>query len=768
MNSLKGGLSLKKIYNKIIFLFVLFTLLLGSVGPAVSHVNAEYNGIETEELELEAEQEPEAEQESDAEQQLEAEPEAKEEAPGKTSDRELEELKEEDKKTQETQETKETESIDEKKGDDSSPSKTDEVNDDTEEEVQEEVTESAEVEEDEEDEEELLENIPAMFTPAIPIPAMGKMKLSGGLVDTIEVNKTATRTPGCRTFEVKLDITGERQDAPVDVVLVIDRSGSMNDRAGGTYWAPLSRLYYAKQAAVNFAGKVLGPNGIPGSRVSLVTFNGPSQFNVIGSISNSTINEDLTGNLTTITNKINGITAEYGTNTQAGFQRGQEVIQGTKSLQNPNSNKVVIMFTDGMPTASDRAGAGPNAPTAHNDHTRAAYEAGQTIYQNNIADVFTIGLLQGMSGTVKNIAVETLTWAQNKGFYEAPTAQDLEDIFSDISTQLGYSATQAKVVDKIGDNFDLVESSLPAGATYNAATREITWNPGTIYESAQLKYTVVAKPDFPGGLADTNEFAKLTYKDIFGVDGKTKDFPVPNVNVPTLIKVSLTDATINSGDSINLGSGTDADGENYMSPVTGGDNDGKTFTYEWRKVGDDTVISNDKNPSVSPTEDTQYELTVIDSNGCKAKATMWVRVTSLTDVTITKKVTGNMGDMKGNFPFIVEIEGEDEPREFILSHGDSYRLENIPRNAQLTLTETDNRDHDVTVTINSSEIFAQEGKFIIDLAELTGEDIKIEVTNHRNILIDTGVTLDSLLYILILLGAVFGLTIKVILKKNYV
>ncbi len=754
---------MKKIYNKIISLFVLFTLLLGSGGPAFSHVIAESNGIDTEELEIEAEQE------SDAEQQLEAEPEAKEEAPGKTSDRELEELKEEDKKTQETQETqetKETESIDEKKGDDSSPSKTDEVNDDTEEEVQEEVTESAEVEEDEEDEEELLENIPAMFTPAIPIPAMGKMKLSGGLVDTIEVNKTATRTPGCRTFEVKLDITGERQDAPVDVVLVIDRSGSMNDRAGGTYWAPLSRLYYAKQAAVNFAGKVLGPNGIPGSRVSLVTFNGPSQFNVIGSISNSTINEDLTGNLTTITNKINGITAEYGTNTQAGFQRGQEVIQGTKSLQNPNSNKVVIMFTDGMPTASDRAGAGPNAPTAHNDHTRAAYEAGQTIYQNNIADVFTIGLLQGMSGTVKNIAVETLTWAQNKGFYEAPTAQDLEDIFSDISTQLGYSATQAKVVDKIGDNFDLVKSSLPAGATYNSDTREITWNPGTIVDEASLTYKVVAKPDFPGGMAETNKFAKLTYKDIFG-DNQTKDFPVPEVNVPTLIEVNLTDASINLGDSISLGSGTDENGENYMSPVTGGDNDGTTFTYEWRKVGDNTVISNVKNPSVSPTEDTQYELTVIDSNGCKAKAIMWVRVTSLTDVTIKKKVTGNMGDMDGNFSFTVEIEGEDEPREFILSHGDSYRLENIPRNAQLTLTETDNRDHDVTVTINSSEIFAQEGKFIIDLAELTGEDIKIEVTNHRNILIDTGVTLDSLLYILILLGAVFGLAIKVIPKKNY-
>ena len=520
---------------------------------------------------------------------------------------------------------------------------------------------------------------------------------------------------------------------------------------------------------------MLGLNGIPGSRVSVVSFSGPEYATGgwfdpqrhYGQQNQATTNLDLSSDLATVTNRINSITAVGGTNTEAGFKQGQSVIQGSTSNQNPNSNKVVIMLTDGLPTASN---GNPYADTTNINHVhiQSAINAGKNIYQNDIADVFTIGLTTGMYATEKALADNILTQAQNKGYYPAPLATDLDAIFNAISQSLGYAATNAKVVDKIGDNFDLIESSLPAGATYNAATREITWNPGTIVTGASLTYKVVAKPDFPGGLADTNEFAKLTYKDIFGVDGKTKDFPVPNVNVPTLIKVSLTDATINSGDSINLGSGTDADGENYMSPVTGGDNDGKTFTYEWRKVGDDTVISNDKNPSVSPTEDTQYELTVIDSNGCKAKATMWVRVTSLTDVTITKKVTGNMGDMKGNFPFIVEIEGEDEPREFILSHGDSYRLENIPRNAQLTLTETDNRDHDVTVTINSSEIFAQEGKFIIDLAELTGEDIKIEVTNHRNILIDTGVTLDSLLYILILLGAVFGLTIKVILKKNYV
>ncbi|WP_259345802.1 G5 domain-containing protein, partial [Aerococcus urinaeequi] len=455
---------------------------------------------------------------------------------------------------------------------------------------------------------------------------------TGGLQDTIGVDKTAKRTPGCRTFEVNLNITGEPQQAPVDVVLVLDRSGSMNLTA--TTNPTRTRLDYAKLAAINFAERVLGPNGIPGSRVSVVSFSGPTSTTGNGNQNQASTDLNLSTNLTTVTNTINGISAVGGTNTEAGFKQGQSVIQGPTSNQNPNSNKVVVMLTDGLPTASNGNRYAETTNINH-VHIQRAINAGKNIYQNNIADVFTIGLTTGMNATEKALADNILTQAQNKGYYPAPSATDLEGIFNAISQSLGYAATNAKVVDKIGDNFDLVESSLPAGATYNSDTREITWDPGTIYESAQLKYTVVAKPDFPGGPADTNEFAKLTYKDIFGND-QTKDFPVPNVNVPTLIKVSLTDATINSGDSINLGSGTDADGENYMSPVTGGDNDGTTFTYEWRKVGDDTVISKDKNPSVSPTEDTQYELTVIDSNGCIAKATMWVRVSSLTVVEETR------------------------------------------------------------------------------------------------------------------------------------
>ena len=159
--------------------------------------------------------------------------------------------------------------------------------------------------------------------------------------DTIQVNKTALRNLGCRTFEVTLTITGIPPIKPVDVILVLDRSDSMNKSAGR-----YSRLYYAKQAAINFAGLVLsGPNAIPGSRVAVVSFNGPERTDVAGAQSNATQTWDYSTNVTSITDAINALSASAGTNTQAGFIQAGMTLDGA----NVDSNKVVIMFTDGIP-----------------------------------------------------------------------------------------------------------------------------------------------------------------------------------------------------------------------------------------------------------------------------------------------------------------------------------------------------------------------------------------------------------------------------------
>lgn len=591
------------------------------------------------------------------------------------------------------------------------------------------------------------------ITPMIPLPNV-KPLAAGGLEDTIEVDKTAKRIKGlCRQFEVTLDITGEPQEAPVDVVLIIDKSGSMNERAGGTIFNPLSRLHYAKEAATNFASKVLGASGIPGSRVSLVTFSGPSTVNGNGAQNQAQTVRGLTSNLTQLTNDINGITAVGGTNTEAGFLQGRNVIENS---DNPNSNKVVIMFTDGLPTASN-GNRYEESTNVNHIHNQRAISSGKGIYQDGVADVFTVGLLQGMTTAERNLALHILDETQNKGWYEAPTAADLDQIFDDISTQLAYAATNAKVVDKIGDNFDIVQSSLPSGVTYDSNSREISWHPGTIVDGASLTYRVVAKPEFAGGSANTNEFAELSYTDVFGTNNKQKVFPVPSVNVPTLLEVELSDAEIILGDSITLGTGTDASGENYMD-IFGGDGDG-TYTYEWRVKGSNTIISTDRNPSVTPTEDTAYEVTVIDSNGCIATAEMTVTVRKL-NVTIKKIIDGNYADFDDRFDFVVTI--GDDTFTFTLGHEETELIGNIARNSTIELTEA-SEDYEISVKVGDQEILGEDGIYTFDLGN---EDILIEVTNYREADIETGILLDNMPYVMILSSTFLGFGIYVSIRRK--
>ena len=210
---------------------------------------------------------------------------------------------------------------------------------------------STKIEEDGEedvDEGELAEDYPAVVTPEIPTPEPASAKAARELKDTIAVDKRAKRTTGCRTFEVNLNITGELQQAPVDVVLVIDKSRSMRQTAEDGY----PKIYRAKEAAKNFSQKVLGSTGIPGSRVSVVSFSGSPYTSVLGSQNDAITNSDLTDDLKWINYTINRIETVASTNTEAGFKQGEKVIEGELSKQKPNSNKVVVMLTDGLPTTS--------------------------------------------------------------------------------------------------------------------------------------------------------------------------------------------------------------------------------------------------------------------------------------------------------------------------------------------------------------------------------------------------------------------------------
>ncbi|MGA9518761.1 MAG: vWA domain-containing protein, partial [Trichococcus sp.] len=381
--------------------------------------------------------------------------------------------------------------------------------------------------------------------------------LTSSYTDSIAVNKTAVRTPGCRTYEVTLNITGTPPEKPVDVILVLDRSYSMISPYP-------SRLANLKIAANKFVDIVLG-NGTTNNRINIVSFGGDNGN--IGLATDATVDQAFSADPTTVKGKINAIqplNGKWYTNTQAGLMMAGTQLANAR----PEAEKVVILFSDGVPTITI---GGPRTETEpinlNNVNTLNTFtkttQAGQALWP--AARVFSIGLVAGYGTATRILAENLLDSVDNSGFYNAPSEADLVGIFEKISNQLNYSATNAVVTDVVGNDFNLVESSLPAGATYNPATRTITWSPGTIYTSAQLKYVVQAKPEFEGGLAYTNESAVLNYTDVNAMPA-TQTFPKPQVNVPARLSVTLTDATILLGDSIQLAIGNDPAAENYMSP----------------------------------------------------------------------------------------------------------------------------------------------------------------------------------------------------------
>lgn len=132
--------------------------------------------------------------------------------------------------------------------------------------------------------------------------------------------------------------------APQDVILVLDRSGSMNDDMGNR-----SKLQVLKTNVISFVKKLYEHN--PESRVSVITFAGDDANGSITS-NNFVKLSDVRSNretwytyLTKDKGGINGISATGGTPTDVGLYAARNQLAAATG----SNNKSVILFTDGEP-----------------------------------------------------------------------------------------------------------------------------------------------------------------------------------------------------------------------------------------------------------------------------------------------------------------------------------------------------------------------------------------------------------------------------------
>lgn len=135
-------------------------------------------------------------------------------------------------------------------------------------------------------------------------------------------------------------------------------------------------------------------------------------------------------------------------------------------------------------------------------------------------------------------------------------------------------------------------------------------------------------------------------------------------------------------------------------------------------------------------------------------------------VTIRKLITGNFGDMNRIFEFDVTVDKGDPIDPFILGNDETKSL-TARKDATLTLTEINSVDYEVIVTVGDTIIPRNEedGSYTIVVADI-GDGVEIVVTNNYDVIIDTGINLDSLPYVLILGLATMGLGVTIIRKRN--
>lgn len=241
-------------------------------------------------------------------------------------------------------------------------------------------------------------------------------------VTGMEMSKTLQLNADGKTGTLTLEAyaTGQSQVVysakPVDIVLVLDVSGSMDDKVNGT------KKIVALQNAVNsFIDTVADKckDSEEKSNIAIVKFSG----NKTDKVGNDTYKKD--GNiynysqtvkeLTSVEQKdalkqaVNGLTARGATCADYGMELARDILLKDTS-DNP---KVVIMFTDGTPTAFN----GFEKPVAD-----AAISASHQIKANG-ATVYTVGIFGDLNGSQK--VYDTRDHGFSSGYQEIKPASNV-------------------------------------------------------------------------------------------------------------------------------------------------------------------------------------------------------------------------------------------------------------------------------------------------------------------------------------------------------
>ncbi len=203
---------------------------------------------------------------------------------------------------------------------------------------------------------------------------------------------------------------------PVDVLFVIDRSGSMSNKIGNL------------KNALNGDGSASTPEGRTGfisgilnanenNRVALVDYSGTGY--AVDSV-NFTRDEE------TLKSHVTGLNANGGTQTDSGLEKAKELVAAVPEYR--TSHKIVILLTDGAPSQQGLDGRPYGEAISANEQADAIKQLG--------AEIYTINYDISSSGSIS-----VSTSRNSQGQYEGSASTDDNGNKSFIITPSQYDST---------------------------------------------------------------------------------------------------------------------------------------------------------------------------------------------------------------------------------------------------------------------------------------------------------------------------------------
>lgn len=294
--------------------------------------------------------------------------------------------------------------------------------------------------------------------------------------------------------------------------------------------------------------------------------------------------------------------------------------------------------------------------------------------------------------------------------------------------------------------------------------------------SKAATYTAVIKAYTVNGETDETLFPDETLK--FSVEADKAN--------PDTTNLTVTDLDVNGNSDqhlqINIPAYTKVGVYHYTISEVAGNTQGVTYT----------------NGTIDVSVLVTYDYDDADGDNCKLTATVGITAdgeskedtfTNTYDVgslTVSKVVTGNLGDTNKKFDITVEFTATKDVLSTItytggtiapeawkegkasvvisLAHGESVTFDNIPAGVTYTVVEYDYTGGELN---GDNHYDDPKYDFSDSTKAIAAEDADtVEITNNKDTDVDTGITLDSVPYIVILVVAAFGM-FAMMTKKRY-